>query len=608
MRNPILVLENLAKKSKQEDYTYERLYRNLYNPEFYYLSYKNISTNTGNLTIGGNEKTIDGMSVQRVENLIEKLKTNNYHPVPSRRVYINKKDGKKRPLGILSFEDKLLQEVVRMILEGIYEQTFSIKSHGFRPDKSCHTALKQIKQSFQGVKWFIEGDIKSFFDNIDHHILINILRKRIKDEKFIQLIWKLLRAGYLEDWVQKPTYSGTPQGGIISPILSNIYLNELDMYMKKYKEKFDKGKNRKKSTEYGRKSWKLYRIRKDYKESWQSLNEETKEVARNRVKVLKNEIIDLPYKIAMDENYKRIQYVRYADDFMIGVIGNKKDCQEIKKDITEYLHNNLKIELSQEKTKITHSSERARFLGYDIKISRDNKTTKKTASGYKQRTRNMVCELLMPYEIPRKKLIEYKAMTINTQKREWKPAHRSYLLRNDDLEIINTYNAEIRGLYNYYSLASNVYKLNNFKYIMEYSFYKTLASKYRSSIKKIISKYQINGNFGIRYKTKTGMKICYFYNEGFKKKNEVIRNPKIDMVNTVNNHVIHSRNSLLERLLAEKCEWCEKENIKIEIHHVKKLKDLKGKKSWERKMIERRRKTMALCQECHVKLHNGKLD
>lgn len=607
MRSPNIVLDNLAKQATRADYKIRRLYRNLYNMEFYLMAYSKIYSKEGNMTQGVDGTTIDGMSLERIERLIESLKDYSYQPKPSKRVYIPKKNGSKRPLGIPSFEDKLLQEVVRIILESIYEGSFSDTSHGFRPNRSCHTALIQVKERFTGVKWFIEGDIKGFFDNIDHHTLITILKRKIEDEAFINLIWKFLRAGYLEEWKYHKTYSGTPQGGIISPILSNIYLNELDHFVEEYKAAFDKGKARKRSREYRTREARLSRARKRYKEKWDEMNEREKEKARLHVKELKNHMMEIPYKDPMDEGYKRLQYTRYADDFLIGIIGRKEDCRKIKDDLTEYLKKELKIELSQEKTLITHSKDRARFLGYDVKISHDNKTAKHTASGHKQRTRTMSCELLLPHEVWRNKLIEYKALNIDSATGKWKSMHRAHLLQNDDLEILSTYNAEIRGLYNYYRLANNVYKLDGFKHIMEYSMYKTFANKYKSSVKKIINKFNVNGHFGVRYDTADGKKVSYFYRDGFKKQLSISRKQEIDAIPSGRN-IIYNRTGLVERLLAGKCEWCGDTNVPLEIHHVRKLKDLKGKRRWEKRMIERNRKTMALCKGCHLNLHNGKLD
>ena len=214
MRSPENVLESLKSKACNKSYKYERLYRNLYNPQFYLLAYQRIQAKPGNMTAGTDGKTIDGMGMARINALIEKMRDFSYQPNPARRTYIPKSNGKMRPLGIPSFDDKLIQEVVRLILESIYEPTFSDYSHGFRINRSCHTALKYVQKYFTGTKWFVEGDIKGCFDNVDHHVLIAILRKRIADEYFIGLLWKFLKAGYMEDWNYHNTYSGTPQGSL----------------------------------------------------------------------------------------------------------------------------------------------------------------------------------------------------------------------------------------------------------------------------------------------------------------------------------------------------------------------------------------------------------
>ena len=244
MRNPERVLNSLSEHSKDSSYKFERLYRILFNEEMFYVAYQRIYAKEGNMTPGSDGQIIDNMSLSRIENLISALKDESYQPQPSRRVYIPKKNGKKRPLGVPTFNDKLIQEVVRMILEAIYEGSFEYTSHGFRPNRSCHTALAHIQKEFNGAKWFVEGDIKGFFDNIDHELLIRILKERISDERFIRLIRKFMKAGYVEEWQFHNTYSGTPQGGIISPILANIYLDKLDKYINEYIDSFDKGKKR----------------------------------------------------------------------------------------------------------------------------------------------------------------------------------------------------------------------------------------------------------------------------------------------------------------------------------------------------------------------------
>ena len=214
MRNPENVLNSLQEHSAQSDYIYNRLYRNLYNRDFFLQAYQNIYAKQGNMTAGVDGVTIDAMSLERIDRLIDTLKDESYQPKPSRRTYIPKKDGSLRPLGIPTIDDKLVQEVVRMLLEAMFENSFEDTSHGFRPAKSCHTALRQIQNRFVRCKWFVEGDIKGFFDNIDHNIMIAILRKRIKDERFLCLIRKFLNAGYMESMELHRTYSGTPQGSL----------------------------------------------------------------------------------------------------------------------------------------------------------------------------------------------------------------------------------------------------------------------------------------------------------------------------------------------------------------------------------------------------------
>ena len=597
MRNPEKVLNSLINHSKDKNYKFERLYRILYNKDMYLLAYKNIYAHEGNMTKGTDGETIDGMSLKRIDDLIAKMRDESYQPKPSRRTYITKKDGKrKRPLGIPAFIDKLVQEVIRMILEAIYEGSFENCSHGFRHDRSCHTALDQIQTRFTGAKWFIEGDIKGFFDNIHHDILIDILKERISDDRFIRLIRKFLKAGYIEDWVYHKTYSGTPQGGIISPILANIYLDKLDKYMQEYIQKFNKGKDRKRNPEYRKLETKRRNLVEKLKKAESKAD---KDITKAEIRQVEMERRDVPYSLPMDESYKRMQYVRYADDFLIGVIGSKKDCEMTKKDIAEFLTAKLGLELSQEKTLITHGQKKAHFLGYSIYVRKSN-LPKRDKLG--RMVRNYGGRIVLEVESStiRDKLLSLKAMEITyvDGKEIWKAKARYSMKDSDDLEILRTYNSEIRGFYNYYSIANNSSIINSFKYIMEYSMYKTYATKYRTTKHNMIEKYRINKDFGVKYETKDGKeKICLFYNEGFKRK-DINRNADVD--NVTDKRFYLERTSLIQRLEAGRCELCGAENVPIEIHHVRKLKDLNGKKFWEKFMIARKRKTLALCHKCHV--------
>ena len=610
MRSPENVLESLKSKACNENYKYQRLYRNLYNPQFYLLAYQRIQANPGNMTAGTDGKTIDGMGIKRINALIEKVRDFSYQPHPARRTYIPKTNGKMRPLGIPSFDDKLIQEVVRLILESIYEPIFSNQSHGFRMGRSCHTALKYVQKYFTGTKWFVEGDIKGCFDNVDHHVLMHILRKRIADEHFIGLLWKFLKAGYMEDWNYHNTYSGTPQGSIISPILANIYMNELDNYMQEYANRFNCGERRKINPAFKKKLDICRGKEQRLKRNAAKMSDEEKEQLTAEIKALRRSLRSMPYSDQMDENYKRVFYVRYADDFLIGVIGSKADAEQIKKDVGSFIRENLHLEMSEEKTLITHGHNFAKFLGYEITVSKDG-FNKKTKTGFTRRVNNGKILLYVPHDKWLKRLLTYDALKIKYDKQHdnkeiWEPVRRSCLLHLDDLEILNQYNAEIRGLYNYYRLANNVSVLNNFYYVMRYSMLKTFAGKYRTRISKIIRKYRKGKDFAVEYLQKNG-KIgqTLFYNKGFCRDTKVGKeNPDI-VARAVENY---GSNSLIKRLRANKCEWCGAENVPLEMHHIRKLKDLKGRKQWEIAMIGRKRKTMALCVSCHDKLHAGKLD
>lgn len=371
MRNPENVLISLTKHSNQKDYKYERLYRLLYNEELYLTAYQNIYSNDGSMTKGTDKQTVDGMSIERIRKIIVSLKDESYQPKPARRTYIPKKNGKMRPLGIPSFEDKLLQEVIRMILEAIYEGHFENTSHGFRPNRSCHTALNEIQKTFTGVKWFIEGDIKGFFDNINHATLIGILRERINDERFLRLVRKFLNAGYIENWTFHNTYSGTPQGGIISPILANIYLDKFDKYVNEYVRKFKKGKKRMRTKEYRRNEVELSKARIALKNANDDCEREN---AIARIRQLEKERVNIPPSDPMDNNYARLVYVRYADDWLCGVIGSKEDCKKIKEDFKNFLKEQLQLELSEEKTLITNAQKSAKFLSYEIRVRHSNLT------------------------------------------------------------------------------------------------------------------------------------------------------------------------------------------------------------------------------------------
>lgn len=596
MKPTAAILENIRRASKSnEEVKFTRLFRYMLRPDIYYLAYEHLYANNGAATKGVNNDTADGFSEKKVMSIIQSLKNGSYLPSPVRRTYIPKKNGKLRPLGIPTFTDKLVQEVLRMILEAVYEPIFLPSSHGFRPNRSCHTALKDIKHGYPGVRWFVEGDIKGFFDHIDHEQMVTLVYEKVKDNRIIQLLYKMLKAGYLEDWKYNRTFSGTPQGGIISPLLANIYLHELDKFMADMKAGFDKPKDRVFTPEYTHIAGRVHHISKLLKNETDpgriaALRKEQKE---KRAQMMK-----LPAKSQTD---KRINYVRYADDFLVGVVGSKQDCESIKAQIKTFLSDKLKLELSDEKTLITHSSQYARFLGYDVCVRR-NGQVKNGGQGHSQRTLNNKVELNAPLTDKIEKYL-FNRKAVMWADGALRPVHRGALVTMTDLEILMVYNDELRGICNYYGISSNFGKLGYFAYLMEYSCLMTLASKHKSSVGKIREQFKDGkGGWCISYETQKGKKYMYFA------KYQECKAPKEcrDEIPHAVPQTIKTHSSFESRLLARKCEFCgctDSENY--EIHHVHRLKDLKGKSILEQVMLARRRKTIVLCQKCHHNLHNG---
>ena len=595
MKPTIEILTKLQENSKKNhDEVFTRLYRYMLRPDLYYIAYQHLYSNEGAGTKGIDGDTADGFSEEYVTRIIEALRTEKFVPKPVRRTYIEKANGKMRPLGLPTFTDKLVQEVIRMILEAVYEPLFSRNSHGFRPNRSCHTALAQIKHDFVGAVWFIEGDIKGCFDTIDHTVLIETISKKIKDARFLKLIRLFLKAGYMENWKYHGTFSGCPQGGVLSPILANICLNELDNHIDKLKKNFDVLTPYRTTKEYRTICSRRHRIRKKAETCEGAEKEQL--IADYKLETAK--LLQTPAKLCND---KKLKYVRYADDFLIAVNGSKEDCEKIKAQLTDFIQSYLKMELSQEKTLITHSNSTARFLGYDVRVRRDQQI--KPWKECKQRSMNNTVELLIPLKDKIEKFLLSKEIVIQRKDNgKLESNKRSALLRLTDLEIVATYDAELRGICNYYYLASNYRSLNYFSYLMEYSCLKTLASKHQTRISKIYDKYRTGTKrWGIPYETKAGMKYWHLT-----KFNEIDGKKCWDII--PKDAIIHSSNTTTfeSRLKAKKCEVCGcKDSNNYEIHHVNKVKNLKGKEPWEQIMIAKRRKTIVVCHNCHQKIHHG---
>lgn len=588
------ILENLSKNShRNPNEIFTRLYRYLLRPDLYYIAYQKLYANQGAGTQGVNHDTADGFSKEKIANIIAALSDGSYTPKPVRRKYVSKKNNskKQRPLGIPTFTDKLVQEVLRMILEAIYEPIFSKHSHGFRPNKSCHTALRFLKKDFTGITWFIEGDIKGCFDNIDHHVLIQLIGKKVKDARIHQLIWKFLRAGYMENWQYFTTYSGCPQGGIISPLLANIYLHELDCFAERTAKQFYRKRTRARTLAYNQVSYEIKKART----AWKAAQGETKIMLQKRIKELGKQLRTIPSSSPTD---KVMKYIRYADDFLIGVKGNREDCEQIKQQFADFISGQLKMELSSEKTLITHSSNPARFLGYDIRVRRDN--ISKPHGTHLQRTLKGKVELLIPFQDKIMPFLFHKSIIRQLHDGTQEPIARKYLYGCTDLEILFAFNAELCGICNYYALASNFTRLSYFAYFMEYSCLKTIAGKHQTTSRQVIKHYKSDGKWSIPYQTKSGKKRCYFANYM-----DCKRAVTFDEIIT-DYAVVHAttRTTVDKRLSARVCELCGKSNIPLVMHHVNKVKNLKGKVFWEAMMIAKKRKTLAVCKECHHKIHN----
>lgn len=397
----------------------------------------------------------------------------------------------------------------------------------------------------------------------------------------------------MENWKFNATYSGTPQGGIVSPLLANIYLHELDKFVETLKADFNAPPDRKFTLEYDRIMQQVYRLSRKIRESPES----EKPALLAQWKVKRAEMMKTPAKSQTD---KKLKYIRYADDFLLAVVGSKEDCVSLKSKLKDFIGNSLKMELSEEKTLITHSSSQIRFLGYDISVRR-NSHTKKSSYGKTQRTKSYRVELLIPLQDKIERFM-FDKNVIRVKNNKIVPSKRDVLSTLPDLEILASYNAEMRGICNYYSLAVNYYHLNYFSYLMEYSCLMTLASKYQTTISKIRSKFQDGeGGWCIPYQTKNGNKKMYFARHNTCAKKLVVN----DTMAMEPLYYLHSRSTLEERLNAHVCELCDKKNSeRYEIHHINKVKNLKGKAYWEIIMIAKKRKTLVVCEECHYKIHN----
>lgn len=590
MRSAETILAVIRERGRQ-GLPLERVYRLLFNRDLYLRAYARLYPNKGAMTKGSTDETVDGMSLAKIDKLIDAVRHERHRWTPFRRVHIPKPRGKgTRPLGIPSWSDKLLQEVLRSILEAYYEPQFSARSHGFRPNRGCHTALSEIKQTWTGTRWFIEGDIAKYYDTINHDKLIAMLGEQIHDGRVMRLVRELLAAGYLEDWTFHQTLSGAPQGGIVSPILSNIYLHKFDQWVETTLiPAYTRGKLRRGNPAYASYSYRLSVMRK----------KGDKHGARELIKQRRT----LPVADTHDPNYRRLRYIRYADDILLGFSGTHDEAEEIKRQLAAWLHDNLDLTLSVEKTLITHSTtQAARFLTYDISVMHiDHKLDR-----HKRRSSNGTIALRVPAEVVEGKRRRYM--------RKGKAIHLPQLLDDSDHTIIVHYQQEYRGIVQYYLLAQNVSWFHRLHWVMHRSLLKTLAAKHRSTFKQMLLRHATTtlAETGERL----GCLEARVEREG--KPPLIARFGGIPLrpqpSATLDDRPFAFNNpgtELITRLLAGACELCGSTDH-IEVHHIRKLADLdkpgrKEKPAWVKRMAARRRKTLVVCRSCHDAIHTGRL-
>jgi len=563
----------------------EELYRQLFNPQLYLLAYGRIYANKGAMTPGVTGETADGMSMGKIGRIIDAMRHERYRFAPVRRVYIPKKNGKRRPLGLPTWSDKLVGEVIRLLLEAYYEPQFSGRSHGFRPRRGCHTALTDVANTWTGTTWFVEGDIADCFGSLDHQVMLSTLSEKIHDNRFLRLMRNMLQAGYLEDWVWGATLSGSPQGGVTSPILSNIYLHKLDNFVEQVLiPEYTRGTRRRHNPAYHKWSKVIERARRRG-------DREAVREARQRRR-------PLPAMDTRDPGYRRLRYIRYADDQLLGFAGPKAEAEQIKQRLAQFLREDLKLALSDEKTLITHArTGAARFLGYEITAHHD---PSKGARG--RRWTDGFIKLNVPRSVIKAKTARYL--------RRGKPAHRSDLVNHSDHTIVATFGAEYRGLVQYYLLAGNVYWMSRVEWAMRTSMLRTLAAKHRSSVSKMKARHKA------KIQTPHGLRTCFEATVQRPGRKPLVarfggiplkRNKNAVPLDRVPDPTPHRHREIVKRLLRGACEIC-KQNTDIEVHQIRKLADLTGtgktdRSEWMNIMTSKRRKTLMVCQPCHDTIH-----
>lgn len=550
------------------------------------------------MTPGIDKTTLDGISLEKTfGTIIEAMRTETFQFNRGKRTYIPKASGSgMRPITIAPPREKIVQEVMRMILDAIFDSekgpTFLESSHGFRRGKGTHSALETIRKNWGGTRWFIEGDIKGCFDNIDHHILMKLLRRRIKDERFLNLIWKALRAGYMEGLKGFDQDIGSPQGSIVSPILANIYLHELDLFVEGLRSNLE--------TEKARQPNPVYRRLQRQKGVAEKKGDIT------TVALLAQKMRDIPSFDAHDPAFARVRYLRYADDWIIGLVGSNALAIQLKEQIKVFLQEELKLTLSEEKTHIRHAgTEQAKFLGTLISIQGGGNaeakvvTVTRNGSKFRKRVTGWLPKMKMPVDDLIKRLHSKGFCTV-----EGEPVGKVAWVNLTHEDILLRYSATLRGLANYYGFADNYSAITRIQYILQHSAAKTLATKFRLKSRSIVFR-----KFGRSLKAKTEVsenevKETHLWLESdFRRKpNRFLGGDPPKPLNEI----------WIKRLtrshLGSSCCICNASNG-IQMHHVRHVRKAGHKpKGFHKVMGLINRKQIPVCLECHGKIHKGEYD
>lgn len=590
----LVAINKLSQKDK--NWKHKDIFRILNNDEIWLAAYEKLKSNKGAITPGSTPQTMDGMSLARLKRLKEQVCSEQYNFKNVKLTYIPRADGRKRPLGLPTANDKIVQEVIRLILEAIYEPVFSELSFGFRSGRGCHDALAHVEEKFRWVDYVIEGDIEQAYPTINHHILIKILNKRIKDPRFVRLIWKLLRCGVLIEERSVLLKKGMPQGSIASPILSNIYYHELDEFIQKIMINTSTPKSDLKSSAYKSLEHQISKINKEMK-SHEQHSYARQELAK-KLKALRTKRLETP---SLKDKAIRIEYVRYADDWMIGVAGDKDLVIKIKNDVDYFMKNTLEQRLSPTKTMITNLRVgNVNFLGYEIFLPKNRPIREYKGKGVRTIRRG---QPELRFDIPVANVTKRLAEKgyLKKLKNEIRPISRASYAVLEDQVIVSHYRSLWLGIFNYYSGCTNRGRLQYIHYLLHMSCAMTLGHRHRLSCSKIFKKHGKGLTIKIPDTKKT---VSFPYKTTWRlSEKKWYKGKRISF--TLDRYA----NIVARSSIGLPCIICDSNIGLCEMHHVKHVRKQGFRyKGFRHQMALLNRKQVPLCKDCHRKVHAGLYD